>query len=305
MDDSVLELPAAMDARVALTPTSATGSNHSGTAQPCPRSAPAATCVGRARQAAPAYQRRASCALPTRTPSPGYERRTGLGCFAERHRAVAAADDEQQRRPRPWPRRLRRRSAGRATSSKARSQAPPAARLSLALAARRRPWRSPRPQPRALLQPRATGYAAALLVAKGRPGMLAEARHASGRSLSRPKRRREGWECVRGNMSVRGGEKHNNFNSGLPMVGSCIRNNYYVPKWHKKDSKEHAPCLEILAFPCNQFAGQEPGSNEYVKAKFPIFDKVFIVSILKKIISDTPKDLENGASGAKHVYKAE
>ena len=32
--------------------------------------------------------------------------------------------------------------------------------------------------------------------------------------------------------------------------------------------------LEILAFPCNQFAGQEPGSNEYVKAKFPIFDKV-------------------------------
>lgn len=36
-------------------------------------------------------------------------------------------------------------------------------------------------------------------------------------------------------------EKHYNFNFGLPMVGSCIRNNYYVPKWHKKDSKEHAP----------------------------------------------------------------
>ncbi|EAY80636.1 hypothetical protein OsI_35816 [Oryza sativa Indica Group] len=40
--------------------------------------------------------------------------------------------------------------------------------------------------------------------------------------------------------------------------------------------------LEILAFPCNQFAGQEPGSNEEIeqtvctrfKAEFPIFDKI-------------------------------
>ncbi|MCO5571975.1 hypothetical protein L7F22_025726 [Adiantum nelumboides] len=40
--------------------------------------------------------------------------------------------------------------------------------------------------------------------------------------------------------------------------------------------------LEILAFPCNQFGGQEPGTNEEVKAfactrfnaEFPIFDKV-------------------------------
>uniref|UniRef100_A0A0D3HKL8 Glutathione peroxidase n=1 Tax=Oryza barthii TaxID=65489 RepID=A0A0D3HKL8_9ORYZ len=40
--------------------------------------------------------------------------------------------------------------------------------------------------------------------------------------------------------------------------------------------------LEILAFPCNQFAGQEPGSNEQIeqtvctrfKAEFPIFDKI-------------------------------
>ncbi|KAJ4969501.1 hypothetical protein NE237_016202 [Protea cynaroides] len=40
--------------------------------------------------------------------------------------------------------------------------------------------------------------------------------------------------------------------------------------------------LEILAFPCNQFAGQEPGSNDDIKevactifkAEFPIFDKV-------------------------------
>nr|APO14275.1 putative glutathione peroxidase [Luffa aegyptiaca] len=40
--------------------------------------------------------------------------------------------------------------------------------------------------------------------------------------------------------------------------------------------------FEILAFPCNQFASQEPGSNEEIqetvctrfKAEFPIFDKV-------------------------------
>ncbi|KAJ8774875.1 hypothetical protein K2173_018134 [Erythroxylum novogranatense] len=40
--------------------------------------------------------------------------------------------------------------------------------------------------------------------------------------------------------------------------------------------------FEILAFPCNQFAGQEPGTNKEIqevacttfKAEFPIFDKV-------------------------------
>ncbi|KAK8660846.1 hypothetical protein V6N13_051754 [Hibiscus sabdariffa] len=40
--------------------------------------------------------------------------------------------------------------------------------------------------------------------------------------------------------------------------------------------------FEILAFPCNQFGGQEPGSNDQIKkfactrfkAEFPIFDKV-------------------------------
>ncbi|PIN04737.1 Glutathione peroxidase [Handroanthus impetiginosus] len=40
--------------------------------------------------------------------------------------------------------------------------------------------------------------------------------------------------------------------------------------------------FEILAFPCNQFASQEPGSNEEIeetvctrfKAEFPVFDKI-------------------------------
>ncbi|GAB2303579.1 Glutathione peroxidase 7 [Dionaea muscipula] len=44
----------------------------------------------------------------------------------------------------------------------------------------------------------------------------------------------------------------------------------------------HIAGFEILAFPCNQFGGQEPGSNKEIKefactrfkAEFPIFDKV-------------------------------
>nr|QCF46616.1 ascorbate peroxidase [Pohlia nutans] len=40
--------------------------------------------------------------------------------------------------------------------------------------------------------------------------------------------------------------------------------------------------FEILAFPCNQFGGQEPGTNEQIqefactrfKAEYPIFDKI-------------------------------
>lgn len=49
-------------------------------------------------------------------------------------------------------------------------------------------------------------------------------------------------------------------------------------------------CLgfEILAFPCNQFGGQEPGTNEEIKetactrfkAKFPIFDKVICHNLI-------------------------
>lgn len=47
------------------------------------------------------------------------------------------------------------------------------------------------------------------------------------------------------------------------------------------------PGFEILAFPCNQFGYQEPGTNEEIeetvctrfKAEFPIFDKVFVLFI--------------------------
>lgn len=51
--------------------------------------------------------------------------------------------------------------------------------------------------------------------------------------------------------------------------------------------------FEILAFPCNQFGGQEPGSNEDIKqfactrfkAEFPIFDKVFQIGSCKHLFS--------------------
>lgn len=47
--------------------------------------------------------------------------------------------------------------------------------------------------------------------------------------------------------------------------------------------------FEILAFPCNQFGGQEPGNNEEIqevactrlKAEFPIFDKVILTIQLR------------------------
>ncbi|XP_072074762.1 probable phospholipid hydroperoxide glutathione peroxidase isoform X1 [Arachis hypogaea] len=49
-----------------------------------------------------------------------------------------------------------------------------------------------------------------------------------------------------------------------------------------KQKAVHCAGLEILAFPCNQFGAQEPGTNEEIanfvctrfKAEFPIFDKV-------------------------------
>ncbi|XP_038685784.1 probable glutathione peroxidase 2 isoform X2 [Tripterygium wilfordii] len=51
--------------------------------------------------------------------------------------------------------------------------------------------------------------------------------------------------------------------------------NVVYEKYKNKD-------FEILAFPCNQFGGQEPGNNDEIqevvctrfKAEFPIFDKV-------------------------------
>lgn len=54
-----------------------------------------------------------------------------------------------------------------------------------------------------------------------------------------------------------------------------------------KCSYVFAAGFEILAFPCNQFAWQEPGTNEEIqeaictrfKAEFPIFEKVFVFKV--------------------------
>jgi len=48
--------------------------------------------------------------------------------------------------------------------------------------------------------------------------------------------------------------------------------------------KYHEKGFEILAFPCNQFGKQEPGTNEEIKKKvtekykatFPVFDKTLV-----------------------------
>lgn len=74
--------------------------------------------------------------------------------------------------------------------------------------------------------------------------------------------------------------------------GSCYYLSYCFPRWLVSFvilwsiiiSYSHNVFigLEILAFPCNQFGGQEPGSNDEIKeltctvfkAEFPIFDKV-------------------------------
>uniref|UniRef100_A0A166FAV0 Glutathione peroxidase n=1 Tax=Daucus carota subsp. sativus TaxID=79200 RepID=A0A166FAV0_DAUCS len=58
--------------------------------------------------------------------------------------------------------------------------------------------------------------------------------------------------------------------------------------------------LEILAFPCNQFGAQEPGSNEQIvefactrfKAEYPIFDKIKIGSSMATA-SDKPKSVHD------------
>lgn len=53
----------------------------------------------------------------------------------------------------------------------------------------------------------------------------------------------------------------------------------------------HETGFEVLAFPCNQFASQEPGTIEEIKetactvfkAEFPIFDKV--IALWQRILS--------------------
>lgn len=62
-----------------------------------------------------------------------------------------------------------------------------------------------------------------------------------------------------------------------------------------REASCHTAGLEILAFPCNQFGGQEPGSNKEIKdnicttfkGEFPIFDKVGSLELVSQFLSHT------------------
>ncbi|KAJ7952323.1 Glutathione peroxidase [Quillaja saponaria] len=66
------------------------------------------------------------------------------------------------------------------------------------------------------------------------------------------------------------------------VASQCGLTNSNYTELNQVYDKYKSHGLEILAFPCNQFGAQEPGSNEEIvefactrfKAEFPIFDKV-------------------------------
>ncbi|KAH9324550.1 hypothetical protein KI387_004728, partial [Taxus chinensis] len=66
------------------------------------------------------------------------------------------------------------------------------------------------------------------------------------------------------------------------VASECGLTNSNYKEMNEVYAKYKDQGLEILAFPCNQFGGQEPGNNEQIvevactrfKAEFPIFDKV-------------------------------
>ncbi|KAF8379492.1 hypothetical protein HHK36_028927 [Tetracentron sinense] len=66
------------------------------------------------------------------------------------------------------------------------------------------------------------------------------------------------------------------------VASQCALTNLNYTELNQLYKKYKDQGVEILAFPCNQFAGQEPGSNEQIlefactrfKAEYPIFDKV-------------------------------
>lgn len=66
------------------------------------------------------------------------------------------------------------------------------------------------------------------------------------------------------------------------VASKCGMTSSNYPELADVYEKYKAQGFEILAFPCNQFGGQEPGSNSEIKqfattkykAEFPIFDKI-------------------------------
>ncbi|XP_042019803.1 probable phospholipid hydroperoxide glutathione peroxidase [Salvia splendens] len=66
------------------------------------------------------------------------------------------------------------------------------------------------------------------------------------------------------------------------VASQCVLTNSIYTELTKLYEKYKDQGLEILAFPCNQFGSQEPGTNEQIqefactrfKAEYPIFDKI-------------------------------
>ncbi|KAI8554312.1 hypothetical protein RHMOL_Rhmol05G0088700 [Rhododendron molle] len=67
---------------------------------------------------------------------------------------------------------------------------------------------------------------------------------------------------------------------GLPLPSGLTQSNYKELNMLYEKYRDQG--FEILAFPCNQFGWQEPGTNEEIqetvctmfKAEFPIFEKI-------------------------------
>jgi glutathione peroxidase len=73
--------------------------------------------------------------------------------------------------------------------------------------------------------------------------------------------------------------------------------------------KYHSQGLEILAFPCNQFGGQEPGSDAEIaefcslnfKTTFPLFQKVDVNGENAHPLFDHLKEAAKGVLGTKAI----
>ena len=81
--------------------------------------------------------------------------------------------------------------------------------------------------------------------------------------------------------------------------------------------KHHAQGLEVLGFPCNQFAGQEPGTEEEIQnfcstnyeVSFPLFAKIDVngeqaAPLYKYLRAEQPGDFRADAPGAERLYGA-
>ncbi|CAI7884553.1 unnamed protein product, partial [Closterium sp. NIES-54] len=102
----------------------------------------------------------------------------------------------------------------------------------------------------------------------------------------------------------------------LPELDFCLHHAscfpYLFQLFPPPISEPRPPGLEILAFPCNQFGSQEPGSNEKIKefacsryrATFPLFDKVYRPITLSLaaaqgengVATEVPKGIEQAAA---------